>query len=452
MRPVKTLEELINILDPRPLRREELAELFVETGKARDSARSQRSRLARILSKKDHSKVLFTGHRGTGKSTELVKFCDDKQDEFIFVRLEMQVDYDLRRLTVEHLLLLIVEAVLRKADDLKIKIDDQLLEDVHAWFSTTFQKAETKIKSSATAKGGVSAKDSLWGALLGLIAELRLDVQAGVERVRSVETEEKRYLRDLADRCGELISQVELKIFEKHASYLILIVEDLDKAEIDVAEKIFADSPATFSSLPIRAVFTAPVFLIYSPLWAILDRHFMMVNMPMIQVNDREGKPYQDGREIIRKIIARRVDIDSCVDEDALSLAIEKTGGILRHLFSVLTAAAEAVLDAPTPSEDQEQRIRVQHVRIGLNELKTNLHRSLGPGMSERYRDIEAAQLFKALKDFKTARRAESDRIILILMQCEALIEYNGETWHRAHPLMLEALEEREAYEPSKAS
>jgi len=76
----KTLKEALNIFDPeRPLRtEEELRQYFIER------ASSPLQELVLLFQNTDSSqKILFTGHRGSGKSTELSKLTSLLQHQYL---------------------------------------------------------------------------------------------------------------------------------------------------------------------------------------------------------------------------------------------------------------------------------------------------------------------------------------------------------------------------------
>ena len=142
---------------------------------------------------------------------------------------------------------------------------------------------------------------------------------------------------------------------------------------------------------------------------------------------------------MITEILDQRVDLAQCIDTDALELAIAKTGGVLRHLFTVLQQATTAA----SQSAVQSERIAKAHVRYGLNRLKGDLLRRIGVmGLPEDFEGITTAQLYERLDELTgQPQRVTSDRINLLLLQAHALIEYNGDQWHRVHPLVAEHVE-----------
>ena len=88
MQPVTTLDEAIFVFDPvQPLSsEEELADFYVDRG---STARRDMMTLLRVnhLHHKRPVKFLFTGHKGSGKSTEVNKLCQELNDQFFIAKV-----------------------------------------------------------------------------------------------------------------------------------------------------------------------------------------------------------------------------------------------------------------------------------------------------------------------------------------------------------------------------
>ncbi len=262
MPPVKTLDELKRVLNPRPLRPEELDDLFVETDDARDPDLSRRDVIADVLAEGPSAKVLLAGHGGTGKSTELVKFCSEHSDRFTFAQLSIVADGDPATINVEGLLVLIAEAVLRRVDALGIELDEAYLERIYDWFDKTYKVRERNRDYGVQIGAGVATQDSVLGKLLGLTAKVNNAFKFDSKTVTRTEHEDESRLPDLAAHCGQLLTEAQIAVSERDGTSLVLVVEDLDKIQVGPADRLFIENPTPLAGLPVRAVFTAPIFLL----------------------------------------------------------------------------------------------------------------------------------------------------------------------------------------------
>ncbi len=444
MPPAVTLKEVKKALDPRPLRADELEDLFVETSPARDPVINRRREIVDRLEEKGTVKILLAGHPGSGKSTELVKLRSEIDDRFTVAQLSVIEDGDPGNNTVEVVLVLIVEAVLKALAELGVEIPEKRIRPIELWFAETFEVDESKLDFSGSLGGGIDAKRSVWAKMLGLTAVLKADIRAGSARLRKTVREKEHRLGELAKRCRDLVQDAQLEL-RARGRELLLIVEDLDKAQIDEATDLFIKNPIPLAGLPAKAIFWAPILLFSNSRMGIVERYFEVEEFPVIKIESRTKERSEAGWQIIERILAKRIDLESgLIAHDAVELAIEKTGGLLRHLFQALYYAATAADQALRFGGRDVARITREDVRYGLNRVRSSLVRRIGTaGLPQEYREIAPGDLYRRLNQLcGKAECVASDKVNLLLLQAHALVEYNGEQWHRVHPLVEEHLEE----------
>lgn len=440
------IEEIQSVLAPSPLTREELRVLFEETFEARDPCSLRRAEVATALKTGNMAKVLVTGHPGSGKSTELVKFQEEHGSEYTFVSFSFLREAQLSQASIESLLVLIVETLVREFRRLKIPLKEKALKPVFKWFSETFEIKEREIDMGLALGGGADTKNTIWGKLIGLSAYLKSDIKAGSRTLNRSVTKENKRLSELAFQCNEVVREALIGIQKGRHPDLVVIIEDLDKVSPAAADAIFIQNPAPLTDLACRIIFTAPISLLSNPRASGLGSGFSKVGIPMIKVSERNNGPCKEGRDVLRKILDRRLDVDQLIDPDALELAIEKTGGVLRHLFDALSRAAETVSQALSRKTRQLAKIQKQDVRYGLNRLRAELVAQIGSwNLPEEYKehDITTKSMWERVRELAARpRRLEPDPMNMLLLQGHAIIEYNGEGWHRVHPLIEEHLRE----------
>jgi len=447
----KSLAEMLSVLCPGPLEEGQLG-WFRETGEARDEHLERRGVLADYLGAGVPDKILFIGHPGSGKSTELVKFQEEHRDKWAFVGFSVVKEAQLSQVSVEALLILVVEVVQRTMKEWGCTLDEKTVKSVYEWFAETFEIREDQLAASLESGGGVDAQSTWWSKLLGVGAYMKADLKAGGSLLHRKVAKDRRRLGELAGRCHMLVREANLAVRKRFegAREMVLIIEDLDKATIGAAEEVFIENPAPLAELPCRAIFTAPISLISNPLAARLDALFRRVQLPMIKVWERNGKPCEKGIETIKGILYERVE-KGLVEDGAVEEAIKKTGGVLRHFFEVMVTATQKARGACEKGERGEERINEGDVRYGLDQLKQKLVRQLGPvGLPKKYDPYEVTVekmierlRFARLRELKgKQRQVESDPVNMLLLECHALLEYNGKGWHLVHPLVAEHLEE----------
>jgi len=438
----RTLRDIKKALDPHHLELGELSKFFEETSNARDNILRRRAEIFNYLESDAYVKLLVAGHAGTGKSTELVKF-EEEHPEFAVVKFSV-IEEAQPNVGIEALLVLIVESVSRTVKNSGAQLNEAVLEGVYNWFSETFNFKEQDLKFTAAVGGEVDAGKTFLGKLLGFCAFAKADIKTGAHTLNQTITKENKRLSALAVQCSQVIKEAQIGLARLDPKLeLLLIIEDLDKIDLEPADLLFIENPAPLADLPCKAVFTAPIFLLYTPQAAALASRFQIVTIPMIKLYDKNNNKFNEGWAIIETILSKRFSTEKLIEKEALDLAIKKTGGVLRHLFEVLTTASMAADQALKEDKRKEGKIIAPDVRYGLNRLKTELLRRVSAmGLPPEFKDLTTDDLYQRLQDFlQHPQTAKSDNINLVLLKSHALIEYNGEGWHRVHPLVAEEIE-----------
>ncbi len=437
------LDQVKLALNPRPLGPDELDGFFVETTRARDEYSSRRKEIEQALNSKGSVKVLVAGHGGAGKSTELTKLQQELSARFFFVNFSLLREALVGKVTTEILLVLIVEHMLRAVKDAGASIDEGTLKQIYSWFSEVTEVKEEDLKYSGELGAGVNTGESFWGKLIGVSTFLKADIKTGSHTLNRTISRESKRLSELAFQCNLLVKEAVLAVQKSTKKDLVLIIEDLDKCLIGEADELFINNPAPLADLPCKAILTAPIYLLCNPRAVFLQTQFECVTFPMIKVRDKEGVPFPPGLEVIRLILEGRMDVSALMDDDAVELSIEKTGGVLRHLFDVVMRAESVVSQALEDGRRTEARITKSDIRYGLNRLKGELITRIGVmGLPPEFGEIKVEDLYRRLKKLhRECAKAPSDPENMLLLQAHALIEYNGEGWHCVHPLVAEHVE-----------
>lgn len=447
------LQDVKNALRPEPLLAEELGEFFEDTADARDQRMDRRFAVASYLDTPTDVKVLLFGHAGCGKSTELAKLVDEHKGEFTFVSFSLQKEAQLTHASIESLLVLIVEALIKGADEHQLELAEATVKEFFDWFSETLGITEEDLKASLSFGAGFSAKSTYVGKLFGLLGYIKSDIKAGAQILRRSTAKEEKRLASLSLRCNSIINEIALALKAAKKPDLVLVIEDLDKLSLETATDILIENPGPLAGLACKCVLTAPIWLLCNPRSSDLDPYFERVTLPMIKVSERDGAPCVRGRETITQILARRMDLDALIDGgaggEALALAIEKTGGVLRHLFDVLERAAMTANYAVQKHGRAEHFVKKEDIRYGLDQLRSDLVRRLGTfGLPEAYQGEGTSpdKMYERLESLLASpRRLDSTLLNLLLIQAHAVIEYNGVGWHAPHPLIAEHLQSRKS-------
>jgi len=446
MKQATTLAEIHESCHPEPLHRSQLEEFFVDTAEARDPVISRRQEMRRRLERgaDANTKLLLAGHGGCGKSTELVKMADELADSFFAVSFSVAQECNLFHVPVEDVLLVVMERILSACQESELAEQmadaDEALKEVYRWFTTELDVEETKVEAGVEAEAGIDASQSYLGKLLGLLVKFKGFIRRADKRVHRMTYEKPQRLGALADSCNLVIREVK-QVLHGVGKHLLIVIEDLDKVGLTDAKRIFLEQPAVLAELHTCMVCTVPIFLHHSPDRGALEQHFECIDLPMLKVREFDETSCDSGREVIRQIVGRRMDL-SLIEDEALELLITMSGGVLRDIFEVLVVAGEAA-ESLADADRQEPVITTENVRYGLNRRKNEYARAISVLDLPAEWNLTSEDLYGKLRDIRQrpVRTLPSEPATMVLLKARAILEYNGEAWFCIHPLVEELLD-----------
>ncbi len=433
----KTLRNIRELCRPRPLRIDEL-NFFVETTEARDPRRNSREQLKTELKENKDVRMLFCGHRGCGKSTELNQMISELGDQFLVVNFSVLDEMNYISARADDLMLVIAERVLHKAEEKGIKLNPKLLNPVIKYFSETTVMNETTKEKLAGVKSKISAKTNV-PFLIKLLAEVKGEIKFDVKSTESSVSTLRKRPADLLANTNTIIESVRNGL-ENENKKLLIVVEDLDKLDLKQAREIYVENIHLLTGIQANIIYSISVFLFHSPDASAFKPCFdKIVSLPTIKIAEPNGERVL-GFNVVKEIILKRVD-EEIIESEALDLLIEKTGGVLRHVFQVLATVADM--------SSAEIPLNTEHIQYGLSQLKKDFWNQVtlpydpipnGPKTVDELYDRLAEYARNQLKDQKT--KPKSDSINQLLLKSCALVEYNGDGWLGVHPLVIENLED----------
>jgi len=422
-----------------PLEEDELEDFFVETAQGRDPERGLRHILSQKLEDEDEGNVrlLVHGHGGCGKSTELVKLVTEISPTHFCVPFSVRDEMNLADIRAEHIVLIMMEQLMACAKEAGLKVDDSDLEPILEFFTevSTQQKKSRGTEVSASAKASVGT--SVFAKLFSLLAEFKGEIKLSSNQEETRVAIVRRRPVELLQYAQVLVNSINNAL--PGGKQVLIIVEDLDKLDIASARKVFIENVNILAGVPGNVIYTIPIFTFHSNDAGILRSKFTAdIALPMIKTMQMDGKERAPGFEIVKEILYRRID-PSLIDDEAIDLLIEKTGGVLQHAFEVLHTAASMVNAAPP--------LQKSHIEYGLQRKRNEFWAEIAlPDPPPE--DVSEDDLYNRLEEY-AKRQLEGKKnqpvtnaINQILLKACALVEYNTERWLGVHPLVIDNLRE----------
>lgn len=344
----KNLQEVIRISNALPLTEKDFEQYYINCTQGRGVEDTIVRLCSLFRTSNTPQKILFTGHRGCGKTTELTRLIRELKDSFFIISFSAKEELDLNNLNFIDLVITMMTQVYKKAEEERIDIQPQLIEDINEWFSTIVKEYEESKGAGLEieAGGGVSALNIFFSKLKGFLKT------ATTSKTLLRQTIEPK-ISELLERSNSLLREIKNCLDNRE---ILIIVEDLDKLDKSIAKSLFFDHSKQLISLNSHIIYTIPISILYSTDSPVLIRDFdnSCEILPMIKVKDRYGKTDQKGIDLLREVVNKRMAMDM-FEEKVLDEIINKSGGCLRDIFLFIKDSALSAI-----STDKKRLIWIQ--------------------------------------------------------------------------------------------
>ncbi|UXE61891.1 MAG: ATP-binding protein [Woronichinia naegeliana WA131] len=381
---------------------------------------------------------LYTGHRGVGKSTELLRLEDYLNKNGCFVVYFPATDGDIDELDAQYtdVLLACTRNILEKLKDYAVP------NSVLKWLQSRWE--ELKDLALSEVEFSQLSIESQINVFAKLTASLRR-IPSTRETIRK---QVELYSISLIDALNEFIEVAQKKL-PSEKSKLVVIADNLDRIiPIDKGngrtshDEIFINYSSQLTSLNCHVVYTVPIALAYSSQATQLRNIYATPQiLPMIMVKDRHNQLYINGLNKMKEIIEKRVHlIDPTINIDAQIFEKEATrinlckmtGGHVREMMLLMQTAIRQSGGLP---------ITEKAVNRAINEATDATYRSSVD--SEEWEKLAQVYLSKNLPN-------EEEYRDLLFRRC--VLEYrdfnqqgNPVRWYDVHPLLEGTSEFQEA-------
>ncbi len=420
--PVTTLEEAFQVLEPKgALLPEQIEPLFVRReGSDIDQIQT------RLRSARQPHKLLFVGHRGSGKSTELTYLATKLGDDFLPVNVPLYSIYHstavepaevVLGIYVRMLLLLTNKQVVDKG--LVAQFWEDALKVPFEWLRSTLFGEHPNFKT-------IPPKVTVEFAATFAKALAEFETRIGLEGVTRAETATKldKQLASMSAHIELMAAQVRLKLKKR----VCVFVEDGDKLDYSSALALFRDAAGTLTEPPVPIVYSFPVALRYSNEFPLLRASYSgTYHLPNLSLRHRDGTRDDSGWAAARDVIRRRV-APAVIPDNTLDAAISCTGGVVRDLIQLLQEAVTAALT------DRAKQVTPEHVRFWAQRLRDDYIPILTPNQRV---------VLRAFRESKDKDLSDIDAERAALLRNGSLLEYRNTRgpWGDVHPLVAELLD-----------
>lgn len=364
--------------------------------------------------------ILFSSHRGAGKTTELMRLQDQLKPRYLSLYLAANVQMDANQIEVEDLLLVLAQGIEQYLREQGKPLPADLLERVSNWFNQVIRTTTWGKDSSVETAVGIKAE-----AGLPLFAKLTAGL-SGLFKVESKHREEVK--NELKKFPGTLLESINLlldaaaQLLAAAGHELLILIDNLDRYDPAIIDALLVRNGDRIRQLRCNLILTPPIGLLYRPHSEQIDTHFPCEVMNTVRLR-RPEQPYNifdgPGHNLLLSALAKRIDLATLIpDQRARDRLVVACGGAIRDLLSLVVEAAL------TSNGDQ---LTLADVEYAVQRKK------------QRLRDlINANGWWGTLAAVAREKQIVSDAACLTVLYHRLVLKYNGDGWYDVLPLIVE--------------
>ncbi len=409
------LEQVLRFFDPtKALTGQALNDWFV----SRKRSPRQRLKISLTHQFNEPQKVLLVGHRGSGKSTELNKLAEEIKDRFHVVGFNVLDITGRTNLAYENLMLAISTQVTRDCIEhnmLNRPVAEPVrngLQELGDWW----RRVVAGLDFQPPPEGEASIQ------LSTLLGQVELGAKQSSLTREALREQVNRQMPELIRRLNWVIEQAEA-VSQRRP---LIIVEGLDKVDLEAATSIFRDHAPTITAPNAAMIYTFPIALRHSDHWNTIRLSFPNGSfLPNVTTRNADGTDNEYGLKTMRRLVLARAE-ERLIEREALDLIVRANGGIASRLVFLVRTAALYALER----DERADRITVTDASNAIKELRREIMVTLTRN------DLQV--LRKRHRDRQLTNDEDEQR----LLYNGSLIDYsNGEPWCDAHPVLWALLE-----------
>jgi len=382
-------------------------------------------------------KQLLAGHRGCGKTTELLLIKQQlEQAGYFVVYFDSALEIDMNNVDYADILLSMmyqVESQVRQSG-LKTKIDESRLDALALRLAeeTIKKESKTEIENALEAEFRIGPELPFFARVMLAVRGM---IKSGASTTREIRLHVRQRTTQFLEDLNDLIDHLQVQLPKKGKKGIVIIIDSLDRMipnpkdekerrtthtdiYIDHADHLKAPHCHTIYTVPISIYFNENLNNVFS------DQPLMI---PMIKIREQNGQPCRGALVDLRRVIEKRIDVaeifENKNDVEKLCLA---SGGHIRDLLHLARYACDY----------SSEKITSMAVDKAIRALVREYDRLV--------KDEDLPRLVKVHRE----KELPSDPEYSLLPYHLVVLEYqNGERWADIHPAVQETRKFRRAWE-----
>ncbi len=413
-------------------------EAYVDCEEVRGKWNVVRELGRKITRSKQPSCQLYSGHRGVGKSTELLRLREYLEAENFFVVYFAADEQDIEPQDAEYADILFA-CTRHLVEDIKLENHNPLLDWMKERWESLRELALTEVSFE-----GLSLESQI-----SQFAKITANLKAVPDKRREMRHKINANTPSLVEALNDFIEVAKTTLPTDRNQGIVVVVDNLDRiVEVKTADKpsnydeIYLNRSEMLRGLACHVIYTVPIAMVYSERATRLEDNYDKPDvLPMIMVQNPDGSVNQAGLAKLRELICRRIQLvepklvqtlEGAVagvktppvfdSPETLERLCLMSGGHVRILMQLIQKAIDWTDTLP---------ITAQAAKRAIEETR------------DTYRLTIQEHQWEILANVCHQKRAESNEPHMRLLLSRCLLEYRYsdeqgtlQTWHNVHPLI----------------
>ncbi len=368
----------------------------------------------KLIEEDENHYILFCGHRGCGKSTELNLISEKlhRPDGYFVVQCNIVEDLDINNIEYVDILFLVARKIAEGLHEAGVSIDKRHIDDLRGFFNQRIINRIKKKDFEASITTGLKSKlgFEFIGAIFANLTSAFKTSSTYKEEVRTLVKNQFSMFKAIFNRMLDEIKQALTR--ENLGKSLLVIIDGTDRLTREDCDNIFINHASQLTQLETNFIYTVPIHLVYesNQIKNFYDAPFVLPNV-ILEKRKPGGKA---GWEAMKQLIYRRIHKDLFDSEKTVNHIIKMSGGHIRELIHILQEAF---------NYSEKELFDRKSVDKGIKQLKAD------------YMRILDSNGYKRLIKLETENDKESDDIMKTLLFNSVVLEYN-DYWREINPIV----------------
>lgn len=422
-----SLRAAFRVCDVRPLVGEDIERYYVDLSEVRKTEAIEGVNTQLELQEAGaFDTILFTGHRGCGKSTELKRIESHWQADYQVIYIEADEEIDINDARYTDIYLVVIKQVEYELRKLGLKFDAPLLKSFENWFKEITQESEQTVETSVSMSGTLEAGSGPIPFVAKLLVKLLAQIKGSEKQKKTIRQTLEQDISRLKADINLLLSDALKKLRKKFPQKkgFLIIFDNLDRVPPAVGQHLFFDYASQLQELHCTVIYTVPISAIYSG--QNLRNTFDSLNIvPMINIYEFDAErcdlDYDSiGLAAVTRLIERRVEVDAIFDSpQELKELAQASGGHVRQLMQMMRTTCRTAMTR------KHDKIRAEDVLYAIRDEQFNFERLIP---REHYPILAQVCLTKNITEHEQGP---------IMLFNTSVLEYNGNSrWNYVNPVV----------------